>query len=251
MVRKKYANPPIDEATCQFSLAEPIPWDPTVPGRLFEGLKDRYPGMPSQQQLVQANLTPSAGLPSPNLALVQQDRIVFVDNIGAARLSVGPTTVAVHRARPYVGFEEEMLPRINEDIPAVFDILEVATEINSVSTRYVNRIVIESAKFDLPDYFNYWAAESALPDPFEGNITAFFYRTASKRISHPESLTLTFGSIDAPKDSAAFVLDIDLVHQFDGQVPIESAIAQLMELKAFENEIFESLITDKCREMFE
>jgi uncharacterized protein (TIGR04255 family) len=250
MVRKVYKNPPIDEATCQFSLAEPLTWDPVIPGRLFERLRARYPGMPSQQQLVQANLTPAEGLPSPNLAIVQQDRVVFVDEAGTSRLSVGPNTISVHRTRPYVGFLEELLPRIRVDLPEVVEILDVDPVFSQVSTRYLNRIVIDAGSFDLSEYFTYWAAVNALPEPFEGNVTGLFYRTAGARAGHPQTLTLTFASLDAPKGSSAFLLDIDLAHQFNVQLSAENAIDQLVELKTFENEIFESLITDKCRDLF-
>jgi uncharacterized protein (TIGR04255 family) len=136
-------------------------------------------------------------------------------------------------------------------VPEVIEILQVNAAFSEVTTRYINRIVIESIGFDLSDYFNYWAAENALPVPFEGNITGFFYRTAaSTRASPPQSLALTFASIDAPKGSAAFILDIDITQKLGGPSSAEEAIEQLVALKAFENEIFESLITDKCRDLF-
>lgn len=250
MAGTKYENPPIDEATCQFTLSDPIKWSHSTPGRLFEGLKDRYPGLPSQQQLLQANLTPGAGIASPELALTQNERVVFVDDKNEARLSVGQRIVSLHRGKPYIGFEEELLPRIRRDLPAVLQLLEHAPMFSAVSTRYVNKIVIPEKSFDLADYFTYWGASSSLPEPFEGDIAGFFYRIGGKRTSHPETLSLTFGSIDAPKDSAAFILDIDLTHNFDEQVNTDDTITQLVELKKLENQIFESLLTNKCRELF-
>jgi uncharacterized protein (TIGR04255 family) len=251
MSNHKYRNPPIDEATCQFTLAERIPWDPVIPGRLFDHFKSRYPGMPSQQQLLQANLTPGAGIPTPSLALVQNDRIVFVDDAGTDRLSVGPETIGVHRTRPYVGFEEELLPRITADLPEVLNVLELDGSFKAVSVRYVNRIIVDDAKFELGDYFLYWGTESVLPEPFDGKISGFFYRTTATQTSRSDTLALTFASIDAPKDSSAFLLDIDLTHNFEDPVTGEQAREQLVDLKLLENAIFESLITDKCRSLFE
>jgi uncharacterized protein (TIGR04255 family) len=251
MAGTKYANPPIDEATCQFTLAEPIEWTSSTPGRLFEGVKDRYPGLPAQHQLLQANLTPGAGLASPELALTQNERVVFVDDRNEARLSVGPRIVSLHRGQPYIGFEDELLPRVKRDLPAVLELLKHPSAFSAVSTRYVNKIVIPEKFFDLTDYFTYWGASSALPEPFDGDIAGFFYRIGGKRASQPEILSLTFGSIDAPKDSAAFVLDIDLSHNFDDPTNADNAIARLIQLKELENRIFESLLTDRCRELFE
>ena len=59
MSRRIHASPPIDEATCQFALAVELSWDNATPSRLFEYAKRFYPGMPEQQQLVQANLSGS------------------------------------------------------------------------------------------------------------------------------------------------------------------------------------------------
>lgn len=250
MAGTKYVNPPIDEATCQFTLSEPIKWTPSTPGRLFENIKDRYPGLPSQQKLLQANLTPGAGIISPELTLTQNERVVFIDEKNEGRLSVGLNTVSLHRGQPYIGFEEELLPRIKRDLPVVLEVLEHTPAFSAVSTRYVNKVVIHEKVFDLAEYFSYWGATSGLPEPFDGEIAGFFYRIGGNRTSHPETLALTFGSIDAPKDSAAFLLDIDLAHNFEEPVNTDGAITQLVELKKLENQIFESLITDKCRELF-
>jgi uncharacterized protein (TIGR04255 family) len=251
MAGVKYANPPIDEAVCQFTLAESVQWTESTPNRLFEHLKDRYPGLPSQQQMLQANLTPGGGILAPELALARNERVVFIDDRNEGRLSVGPRIVSVHRARPYIGFEEELLPRIKRDVPSVLEVLEHAPVFSGIAVRYINRIVIRENSFDLSEYFTYWGASSALPEPFDGDLNGFFYRTGGKRTSRPETLTLTFASVDAPKDSAAFVLDIDLVHNFDDPLDTASAITRLTELKTLENQIFESLITDKCRDLFQ
>lgn len=250
MAGTKYVNPPIEEATCQFTLSESAEWNKLTPGRLFESLRDRYPGLPSQEQLLQANLTPGAGIISPELALTQNERVVFVDSKNEARLSVGPKFISLHRGRPYIGFEEELLPRIRKDLPAVLAVLEHEPTFSAVSTRYVNKIVIPEKNFELSDYFAYWGASSALPEPFEGDIAGFFYRIGGKGTSRPEVLSLTFGSIDSPKDSAAFVLDVDLGHNFDEPVSTDNAIAQLIKLKDLENQIFESLLKDRTRELF-
>lgn len=251
MAGVKYTNPPIDEAICQFTLSESVSWTESTPNRLFERLKDRYPGLPSQQQLLQANLTPGTGILAPELALTRNERVVFIDDRNEGRLSVGPRIVALHRAPPYIGFEEELLPRIRRDVPSVLEALEHAPVFSGISVRYINRIVIRENSFDLAEYFKYWGASSALPEPFDGDIGGFFYRIAGKRTSRPENLTLTFASVDAPKDSAAFMLDIELVHNFDEQLDTSDAIAQVIELKKLENQIFESLITDKCRDLFQ
>ena len=114
MSKKSYKNPPIEEAICQFTFAEHLPWNSETPRHLFEKVRDRYPAMPTQQQILQANMAPGVGSESPTVSLAPVDRIVFADAENLSRFSVGPQNTAIHRARPYIGFEEDMLPRIRK-----------------------------------------------------------------------------------------------------------------------------------------
>lgn len=253
MPRRIYANPPIDEATCQFTVANDLPWDiAATPSRLFDFVKQFYPGMPQQQQLLQANMAGAVPVAiTPNISLSNTNRVIFTDEAGLNRLSVSPTAISIHRERPYVGFKHELLKRINRDLPEVLNVFDHEESFKAVSVRYVNRIVVPRPKIELTDYFNYWGAENGLPDPFGGDITGFFYRTAARHANQPENLTLTFGTLDSPPNEAAFILDMDLVHEFEQPVKAAQAIEQMISIQALVNSTFESLITDKCRELFE
>lgn len=250
MPKAKYKNPPIEEAICQFTFSQPLPWSLDTPRQLFEKLRDRYPAMPQQQQIIQANLTPG-GIEPSGLALAPTQRVVFADTENLSRFSVGPQSVGVHRAKPYIGFEEDMLPRVTEDVPSAIEFLQKNPLFANVSVRYINRIEIASTEFDLTDYFNTSDLANLLPSSFGGTVTGFFYRAAAKRSSEPLDLALNFGSVVAPKDTAAFVLDIDLVYNFDDPAAPEEAIEKIKDVKDVENSVFESLITDNTRELFQ
>jgi uncharacterized protein (TIGR04255 family) len=252
MVRAKYNQPPIEEAICQLILTQRLPWESDTPRRLFEKLRDRYPAMPTQQQLLQANLTPPAiGTEAPGLSLAPTERVIFADTEDRSRLSVGPQTIGIHRARPYIGFDEDMLPRIKHDTTVVIESVQENPSFSGISVRYINKIEVEDAtELELKDYFNYGSTAEALPSGFDGIVTGFFYRTAAKQSSSPLTLTLNFGSLAAPKDKAAFILDIDLGYTFEEPAETGEAIAKIVEVKAMENSIFESLITDTTRELF-
>jgi uncharacterized protein (TIGR04255 family) len=251
MLGHKYRNPPIDEAMCQFTFANPITWDASIPSRLFAHFKDRYPALPSQQQLIQANLTSSTGANPPDLSLVPNERFVFFSEDSTDRLSVGSQGIGFHRVRPYNSFEDDLLPRITDQLPEVVEVLGCESTFSRVSVRYINRIVIGMPRIDVQEYFTHPDAASILPEPFNDALTAFFYRTGTKRKDQPEELYVTFGTANAPKDSVAFILDIDIMHQFDSPAGTKQAAEQVVSLKSLENSVFESLITDKSRELFE
>jgi uncharacterized protein (TIGR04255 family) len=249
MPRDPYDKPPIEEATCQLAFSEPVPWGPETARQLFEKVRGLYPSLPMQQQVLQANLVAAPTAAVPNLTLAPTERVVFADESGESRLSVSAGIIAIHRIRPYVSFDGDMLPRIKRDVPVVANALGSA-EFKSVSVRYVNKIEIGDKNFDLNEYFTYWGAQELLPPPFEGTVSAFLYRTEAQEASSPLSLTLTFGSVAAPKDNSAFVLDIDLTYNFETPEGIDSAVERIAAVKNRENEIFESLITEKTRRLF-
>jgi uncharacterized protein (TIGR04255 family) len=247
---KKYKNPPIEEAICQFTFSTPLPWNPETPRLLFEELRNRYPAMPMQQQLLRANLAPEGGIENPNLSITPVDRVVFADAENISRFSVGPQTIGVHRARPYLGFEEDMLTRIREGIPSSIGFIQQNPLFSNVSVRYINRIEIQAEELELTDYFNYSSSFDMLPRGFDGTVTGFLFRTSARHRSTSLELGLNFGSLVAPRGIAAFLLDIDLSHNFENPVDAEEAIEKVIEIKDVENSIFESFITDKTRETF-
>ena len=55
--RRRYKNPPIEEALCEFGFAPGPDWDPTIPGKLQAELGDAYSGKPGEQKAVQVGLT--------------------------------------------------------------------------------------------------------------------------------------------------------------------------------------------------
>ena len=191
MAGTKYKNPPIEEAICQFTLAQRAPWEPDTARHLFEKIRDRYPAMPTQQQILQANLAPVPGAETPGLSLAQNERVVFADTSGLSRLTIGPTTIGIHRVKPYIGFDEDMLPRVKRDIPASIELLEQQNPaFSNVSVRYINKIEVNAGDFDLTDYFNYLGTADVLPNGFDGSITGVFYRTVATERSRPVTLSL-------------------------------------------------------------
>jgi uncharacterized protein (TIGR04255 family) len=40
---KRYANPPLVEAVCEFRLAAETLWDLAIPGLLYEKIKNKFP----------------------------------------------------------------------------------------------------------------------------------------------------------------------------------------------------------------
>ena len=80
--RRRYKNPPIEEALVEFRFAPGQEWDLTIPGKLHEKVKDSYPGKPRQQKLLQAAVQAVQGQP-PGFTL--QEGIMRVQLVDADR----------------------------------------------------------------------------------------------------------------------------------------------------------------------
>jgi uncharacterized protein (TIGR04255 family) len=66
----------------------------------------------------------------------------------------------------------------------------------------------------------------------------------------------TFGSADADPGSVSFILDLDAILDFsqpNGLIPLALSDAEMAidNLRDFERQCFESLITDRLREVFD
>jgi len=244
----KYKNPPIEEAVCQFTFAENIPWGIATPGQLFERFQEHYPAEPTQQQLVQANLLNSATGEAPSLSLVQSPtRVQLRSEDDTRRLTVGADLAAVHTLKPYVGFEEELLPRIKRDIAVV--VAQFGVTFSRVSLRYINRINVAKATVELKDYFNYITDPIDML-PFNGVVAGFLYRTQLESPQERTACAVTVASLQADPGMTSFLLDIDLTFAAAAPIDLEDALSSLTTLKRQENEIFESLITPTSRKLF-
>ncbi|MFC7528011.1 TIGR04255 family protein [Actinoplanes sp. GCM10030250] len=255
MTDRKYKNPPIHEAVCQMVFESPQPWSVRTAGTLYELLKGSYPLEPVEQQLIQADLVgagPVGENASPLRVVHGPPRFQFRSNDQTQMLTVGPDLLAVHRLAPYVSFEDEFLPRVQRDIEALRSEFSALGGLKSLSLRYINKVVVPGRVINLNDYFSYKAFAAIDEMPFAGGVSGFFYRT---QLANPEErmhFSLTVASVDSAEDAVGVLLDLDLVSMISENLGSEVAIVEeLKRLKSKENELFESLITQKCRELFE
>ena len=54
--RRRYSNPPIEEALCEFHFAPGDEWDLTIPGKLHTQLEQDYPAKPMRQVVARVGL---------------------------------------------------------------------------------------------------------------------------------------------------------------------------------------------------
>ncbi|MCA9585831.1 MAG: TIGR04255 family protein [Myxococcales bacterium] len=243
--RRKYKNPPIDEALCEFRFAPGQEWDLTIPGRLHGAVKDEYAGKPRnlfQAQLQVAGNAPPAVAWNQNVSMVQ-----LTDVAGTHLLTVGPDLLSVHILRPYPenGWEvfRPMIERAFEQYVAVAQ----PAGLMRLGIRYINRVEVpeRTAKSD-----KYFKCLPAAVDGLPQNLQAFMHR-AEYAYEDGVRLITTFATVDGPPDKSSFVLDLDVVLEAGESRPLGDALKLVDDLRQRERDAFEALITDELRRLFD
>ena len=150
----RYKNPPIVEAFVEIRFPPSVSWDMTIPGRLYEKLRNDFPKTETQiLQEIQVN-------PSPlNIQhqITNQLRSIFKSQDDKQIIQVGEYLIAVNRLAPYLGWEN-FRPLVNNAINSLSEIINFEN-LQRIGLVYINRIEIPknaSAKLDLlQSHFNF------------------------------------------------------------------------------------------------
>lgn len=244
--RREYRNAPVEEAIVEFRLAPGSEWDPTVPGKLHEhpDIKDAYSGRPRTQRVVQTLLQATAGQPAELSFEEGIGGVQLVDEDAKHLISVSPNLLSVHVLRPYEGWEH-FRQRAKSVIAAYRQIVGIH-KVQRLGLRYVNRIVIPTAEVDLDEYFHCGPRSlTGLPDQM-----ASFLNRAEYLYGNGQKLIMTFATIQAPPGMGAFLLDLDVFWEGEA-IEIDTALPILDAMHERLGAAFETVITDKMREVFD
>lgn len=251
--RRRYANPPLEEALCEFRFGPGQDWDLTIPGKLQAQFGDEYAGKPREQKVVELGLEAQEGRP-PNVRYGEGvARVQLVSKDGTRLVGVGPDVLSIHMLRPYqaggspdqTGWNE-FRARIAAALDAYWKVAE-PVGVSRIGIRYINKIVIPKATVRIEHYLR-----SALPD-VEGlpdRLNNFVSRV-DYVYDDGVRLVLSQGSIDAPVDHVGFLLDLDVIWEHSKPVTRDDALLKADSLRDRERVAFEAVITDVARRLFD
>ena len=251
--RRRYRNPPIDEAVCEFRFHPSQDWDLTIPGRLHGRISDDYPGKPRQQKVFEAKLEAQGGRPPSMTYGEGLAKVQLVTEDGTRMVGVGHDVLSVHMLRPYQqpnapeqsGWDE-FRPRVARALEAYWEVTE-PLGVGRIGIRYINKIIIPEQAIEVADYFVSAPPDvSGVPDRMSGFASRVEYVYDDE-----VRLVLTQGTAPAPSGHVGFLLDIDVIWESEHPVGRDKALIKAEDLRTREREAFEALITDKARELFD
>jgi uncharacterized protein (TIGR04255 family) len=241
---RKYLNPPIIEAVCEFRIAPDTSWDLTTPGFVYEALRKEFP-IKEQHSIQEVAVTETLdGLrqelrTNPRMWFFEEDKKLFVQ--------IGLRLLAINCLKPYPtwnGFR----PKIQTAFNALTKTVDIKG-IQRIGLRYINRIEISAPSIDLEKYFQFRPFMGKdFPEKVDGFITGCVFPFADGRDSCKIQLMST--NPEKATDTAA-LLDIDFSLAKPLSVSREEALAWVDSAHEKVEEIFEGCITDALREVFE
>ncbi len=238
--RKKYASAPIEEALVEFQMVPSVPWNWTVPGRVWSELRNVYDGG-AFSGLVQVS---GAGVAWFGTALTAPQR-VFLGTAGREFLvGLAPDQISVHALRPYRGWET-LAPRIPE-VLAGYRVVASPAAIRRIVVRYINKIKVASGT-SIVEYLKTGPFLPGVVGEAPSHISAFATRMEAP-YADGSLLRITVQSQPGGQDA---LLDIETIAQPLSPISMESAMDVVELLHAREGSAFEAVITDKLREQID
>lgn len=251
--RRRYRNPPIEEALCELRFVPGQEWNLTIPGRLQAELGDAYSGKPREQKALQVGLQVREGKTENVQVGEGVTRVHLTTESGTRMVGVGPDVTSIHMLRPYHdpddperGGWDEFGPRISTVLDAYWRVVK-PQGVSRVGLRYINGIEIPEPVVKVEDYLKCALLEvEGLPEN---------YSNFSSRVDYIYDddihLILSYGLIHFEDDMAKILLDLDFIWELNESV--DSAVASDManDLRDRARAAFEATITDKARELFD
>lgn len=237
---RKYKNPPVVEAVCEFRLSQNTLWDLTVPGMFYEKVREDFPHreqrVASEVELVREPHGFQQRIRTfEHILLFSEDRKRIVQ--------LGPRLLVINVLKPYPTWQG-FKPIIEKAWKVLLEIVEVRG-LERISLRYINEIKIPEQSFELKEYFEFYPyIGKGLPQNLASFIVGaeFIYEGEDDRCR----LQLTPAT-----GRDALILDIDYFLTNLQNVSSESVMDWIEKAHGRVEEIFEGCITDKLRAMFE
>ena len=116
-----------------------------------------------------------------------------------------------------------------------------------IGIRYINKIVVPQTPVEVESYLKCALPEvSGLPDRLHNFVSQVEY-------VYPDGVRLVLSQslVNAPKGHVGFLLDLDVIWESTEPITRDEALTKADDLRAREREAFETVITDKARELFD
>ncbi|KPL05716.1 hypothetical protein AMJ85_11035 [candidate division BRC1 bacterium SM23_51] len=241
---KRYADPPIVEAVCEFRLTPATKWDLTIPGLIYAKVKEDFPNK-EQRPIQEVEFTQSQE--GTQQQIRASELALFLAENRETFIQVGPRLLAVNRLKPYHSWAR-FKPSIEKAFGALTDTVDVEG-LQRIGLLYINRIEIPGSPVDLDKYFEF---RPFLGDNLPQDMANFFLGCRlpfrdGKELCRVELIS----AVPENPNSVAILLRLDYHFAHPNVVRPDGALEWVEAAHSQVEEIFEGCITDRLREIFQ
>lgn len=242
---RKYKKCPIIEALCEFQFTSKEQWDFTIPGLIYEKVKNKFP-IKQQQIGIEMQFQPTEkGFehkvePAP-------PRTQFYRKNKRALIQVAPDLFVINHLKPYTSWAK-FKPMILDNLK-IYRTVAKPQGFKRIGLRYINKINIKERSVKLKDYFTFYpATPPKLPQEYRG----FISRVEISYFDDRDRLLITIGTTQPEKPNiTSIILDMDYIMNEPETISTDSLNEWIEEAHSTIKTTFEACITDKCRDLLE
>jgi hypothetical protein len=241
-MKRKYAQPPLEEALCEFRLAKDVRWDLTVPGLLYEKIKNYFPE--KEQRLVQeVKINQEHGKFRQEVQTTEI--LVFYNQNRNILTQVGPGMVVLNVLKPYPGWEffKQTILFVWENLLSILPI----SRLEHASLRYINIINLPSYEEKLEEYLQFYPY---LGPELPQEKQLFTIGVEFSYEDDTDHCKLILSTSNKKQEKPTFMLDIEYFTYKLNSLSAESFLSWLEKAHEVIEKIFEGCITDKLRKTF-
>lgn len=244
-MRKKYKNPPLIEALCEFYFTPEMSQDfDRIIALFYEEVRTSFPKK-DQLQLQASQITINNG---GNAEITQQllPIVRFQHNNGQVLIQVGQDLLTINHLKPYTSWEDFLLS-VEMGLNAYRNVVRPKSSYR-IALRYINRIEITGDRINLEDFFEF--------RPFTGQklLQDFAAFSLGIQIPHEEArdiLSVQLASVGS-ESPGTVVMVLDLTYSLvkPGGITFDNFSEWMTDAHSRIEDAFEDCITDRLRNLF-
>jgi uncharacterized protein (TIGR04255 family) len=240
---KKYANPPVEEAVCEFRLTQDTQWDMTIPGLIYEKLRDEFS---EREQRMISEMEFTHGAEGIQQHIRTSERVVLSTKDKKMLIQIGARLLVINVLKPYPSWQKYK-PRVQKAWDSLLDTVEVKG-IERMGLRYINLIKVPSPVSELSDFLQFYPF---VGDKLPQRMVSFIMGAEFSFTDDRDRCRAQLAPLPATEGAQTFLLDIDYFLNRPRGVEVKNALEWVEEAHNRVEEIFEGCITDRLRKVFE
>lgn len=242
-MRKKYKNPPVVEAVCEFRLTQDTAWDMTIPGLIYERVRDEFS---EREQRMVSEMELTQGAEGIQQHIRTSERVVLSTRDKKMLIQLGARLLVINVLKPYPSWQEYK-PRVQRAWNCLLDTVDVKG-IERIGLRYINLIKVRSSDAELSDFFQFYPF---VGDKLPQRMASFIMGVEFPFEDDRDRCRVQLAPLPASAGDTTFLLDIDYFLNRSRDVAVENALEWVEMAHDRVEDIFEGCVTDHLRAVFE